>query len=201
MITLEDVMMILGHRTHGQPVTGWTDSSTSGLENECLMQFGTALRPNDHKGSGIKLTWFRSLKRRLPLTDWVSKKMYVKCHIILLFGTILFCDKSGATVHLKFLLLLRQFSNIKKFSWGSACLAHMYRSLCQASRYECKDMDDPLVLFHVWAWIRMPSIRPLPWNNYQLSEDQYRHWTTAYMRGRLDDLLPDGFLWDAYNSD
>ncbi|QHN88000.1 uncharacterized protein DS421_16g559980 [Arachis hypogaea] len=35
-ITLEDVAMILGLRTDGLPVTGSTDHSTSGLENECL---------------------------------------------------------------------------------------------------------------------------------------------------------------------
>ncbi|KAL4329128.1 hypothetical protein AHAS_Ahas13G0269100 [Arachis hypogaea] len=38
----------------------------------------------------------------------------------------------------------------------------MYRSLCQASRYDCKDMDGFLTLLLVWAWIWMPSIGPLP---------------------------------------
>ncbi|KAL4321523.1 hypothetical protein AHAS_Ahas14G0119000 [Arachis hypogaea] len=48
-------------------------------------------------------------------------------------------------------------------SWhGSACLAHMHRSLCRALRYDFKDMDGPLASFLAWAWIRMPSIRPLP---------------------------------------
>ncbi|RYQ93168.1 hypothetical protein Ahy_B09g099450 [Arachis hypogaea] len=117
-ITLEDVAMILGLRTDGLPVTGSIDHSTSELENECLAQFGVAFGPNDHKGSGIKLAWFRTLKRRQHLTD--------------------------------------------QFSWGSACLAHMYRSLCRASRYDFKDMDGPLALLLVWAWIRMPIIGPLP---------------------------------------
>ncbi|RYR21580.1 hypothetical protein Ahy_B03g066887 isoform E [Arachis hypogaea] len=70
--------------------------------------------------------------------------------------------KSGISVHWKYLPLLRDFSQIHKFSWGSACLAHMYRSLCRASRYDCKDMDGPLALLLVWAWIRMPTIGPLP---------------------------------------
>ncbi|QHO01424.1 uncharacterized protein DS421_13g414940 [Arachis hypogaea] len=38
----------------------------------------------------------------------------------------------------------------------------MYRSLCRASRYDCKDMDGFLTLLLVWAWIWMPSIGPLP---------------------------------------
>ncbi|RYR41207.1 hypothetical protein Ahy_A08g037601 [Arachis hypogaea] len=51
---------------------------------------------------------------------------YVKCHIMLLFGTIMFGDKSEAGVHWKFLPLLRNFGGIREFSWGSACLAHLY---------------------------------------------------------------------------
>ncbi|QHN80855.1 uncharacterized protein DS421_20g681770 [Arachis hypogaea] len=90
-------------------VTGSTDHSTSGLENECMTQFGIAPGPNDHRGSGVKLAWFGTLKRRQHLTD-----------------------------------------AIHKFSWGSACLAHMYRSLCRASRYDCKDIDGRSKTFLVY---------------------------------------------------
>ncbi|XP_072081221.1 serine/threonine-protein phosphatase 7 long form homolog [Arachis hypogaea] len=126
-----------------------------------------------------------------------------------LFGTTLFSDKSGISVHWKYLPLLRDFSQIHKFSWGSACLAHMYRSLCRALRYDCKDMDGPLALLLVWAWIRMPTIGPLPvdtsfplarrWNDYQPTTEHYKNWTTSDVRRRLDDLPLDGFVWDAYS--
>ncbi|RYR27968.1 hypothetical protein Ahy_B01g052035 [Arachis hypogaea] len=56
-------------QTDGLSVIGSTDHSTSGLENECLAQFGVVPGPNHHKGSGIKLAWFRTLKRRQHLTD------------------------------------------------------------------------------------------------------------------------------------
>ncbi|RYR16541.1 hypothetical protein Ahy_B04g073587 [Arachis hypogaea] len=61
------------HTFHLPHVTGSTDHSTSGLENECLAQSGVAPGPNDHKGSGIKLAWFRTLKRRQHLTDQASR--------------------------------------------------------------------------------------------------------------------------------
>ncbi|QHN83370.1 uncharacterized protein DS421_20g704190 [Arachis hypogaea] len=167
-ITLENVAMIFGLRTHGLPVTGSTDHSTSGLENECMTQFGIAPGPNDHRGSGVKLAWFRTLKR---------------------------CQHLADAIH--------------KFSWGSACLAHMYRSLGQASRYDCKDIDGPMPLLLVWAWLRMSSIGSLPmdtsfplvhrWHDYQSAIEQYKKWTTADIRRRLDDLSPDGFVWDAYS--
>ncbi|XP_020963352.1 protein MAIN-LIKE 2-like [Arachis ipaensis] len=98
-VTLEDVVIILGPPTNGLPVTGPTMSSFEALEAECLHQFGVTPRKTDCRGSFIKLTWFRSLKDRILLNDDVHIQMYVKCHIMLLFGTILFGDKSGAAVH------------------------------------------------------------------------------------------------------
>ncbi|KAL4288203.1 hypothetical protein AHAS_Ahas19G0262700 [Arachis hypogaea] len=103
---LEDVAMIFGLWTHGFSVTESSDHITSSLEIEFINQFGNVPRPNDHRGSGIKLSWFRNLKRNLHLTNQVSKKMYVKYHMMLLFVTTLFSEKSGITVHSRYLPLL-----------------------------------------------------------------------------------------------
>ncbi|XP_072084561.1 serine/threonine-protein phosphatase 7 long form homolog [Arachis hypogaea] len=111
-VTLEDVAMIFGLPTDGLPVTGMTLSSFEALEAECLHQFGVTPRKLDYRGSGIKLTWLRNLKERLQLTDENSIHVYVKCHIMLLIGTIFFGDKSGASVHWKFLPLLSDFASI-----------------------------------------------------------------------------------------
>ncbi|XP_072067008.1 serine/threonine-protein phosphatase 7 long form homolog [Arachis hypogaea] len=94
-VTLEDMAIILSLSTNGLPITGPTMSSVEALEAECLHQFGVAPRKTDCRGSFIKLTWFRGLKDRIVLNDDVHIQMYVKCHIMLLFGTILFRDKSG----------------------------------------------------------------------------------------------------------
>ncbi|XP_057719221.1 serine/threonine-protein phosphatase 7 long form homolog [Arachis stenosperma] len=153
--------MILGLSTDGLPVTGMTVSSFEALEAECLHQFGVAPRKSKCRGSGIKLTWLQDLKERLQLIDEESIQRYVKCHIMLLIGTILLGDKSGASVHWKFLPLLRDFGSIVQFSWGSACLAHLYRALCRTSRFECKEIDGSLTLLLVWAWIRLPFLAPV----------------------------------------
>ncbi|QHO42092.1 uncharacterized protein DS421_5g151280 [Arachis hypogaea] len=78
MITLEDVAMIFGLRTHGLPVTGSTDHNTSGLKNECMTQFGIAPVPNDHRRSGVKLVWFCTLKWRQHLTDACALEVFDK---------------------------------------------------------------------------------------------------------------------------
>ncbi|RYR77477.1 hypothetical protein Ahy_A01g001964 [Arachis hypogaea] len=79
---------------------------------------------------------------------------------MLLFGAILFGDKSGASVHWKFLPLFHDFGSIRQYSWGSACLAHMYRALCRASHFDCKKINDPLILLLTWVWIRLPYLAP-----------------------------------------
>ncbi|QHO42091.1 uncharacterized protein DS421_5g151270 [Arachis hypogaea] len=77
-ITLEDVALIFGLRTHGLPVTGSTDHNTSGLENECMIQFGIAPALNDHRRSRVKLARFRTLKRRQHLTDACALEVFDK---------------------------------------------------------------------------------------------------------------------------
>ncbi|KAL4287314.1 hypothetical protein AHAS_Ahas19G0173800 [Arachis hypogaea] len=76
---------------------------------------------------------------------------YVRCHVFCFTGTTLFPDKMMSMLSCKYLPLLRIFSQIRSYSWGSACLAYLYKSLCRVSHYDTKEMDSPLVLLYVWA--------------------------------------------------
>ncbi|XP_020971913.1 serine/threonine-protein phosphatase 7 long form homolog [Arachis ipaensis] len=205
-MTLEEVAVIFGLPTNGLPVTGPTMSSYEALEVECLHHFGVAPRKTECRGSFIKLTWFRRLKEHIVLDNDIQVQRYVKCHIMLLFGTIMFGDKSAAGVHWKFLPLLRNFGGIREFSWGSACLAHLYRALCRATRVDCKEIDGPLTLLLTWAWIRLPFLSPIlgnprvfplanRWRNWDRDERAYRFQSLAHYRRVLDDLQ-DGQVCD-----
>ncbi|QHO22830.1 uncharacterized protein DS421_12g358460 [Arachis hypogaea] len=211
-VTLEDVALILGLPTDGLPVTGMIMSSFEAFEAECLIQFGVAPLKLDCRGSCIKLTWLRNLKENLELTDDISIQRYVRCHIMLLIGTILFGDKSGAGVHWKFLPLLRDFVSIGQYSWGAASLAHLYRALCRASRYNCKEIDGPLRLLLCWAWMRLPYLSPLPreprsfplanrWRNWERGDRRYRYLKLDHFRKAFDELQEGQFVWVAYAVD
>ncbi|QHO01413.1 uncharacterized protein DS421_13g414830 [Arachis hypogaea] len=52
-----------------------TDSSTNGLENEFMTQFGIIPTTSDHKGSGVKLAWLCTLKRRMQLDTALGRQM------------------------------------------------------------------------------------------------------------------------------
>ncbi|RYQ98527.1 hypothetical protein Ahy_B07g086260 [Arachis hypogaea] len=66
-----------------------------------------------------------------------------------MFETVVIPNKSTTSLNSKFLPLLRDFHWILIYSWGAASLAHLYRSLCCASRFNCKEMDGPLILLFV----------------------------------------------------
>ncbi|MED6189572.1 hypothetical protein PIB30_097307 [Stylosanthes scabra] len=91
-----------------------------------------------------------------------------RCAMIRLDAYFLFVwelDILGQVYYLclwKFVQLLQDFESICGYSWGFACLAHLYRALCRASRYDCKEMDSPQTLLITWAWERMPWIAPIP---------------------------------------
>ncbi|XP_057728089.1 serine/threonine-protein phosphatase 7 long form homolog [Arachis stenosperma] len=106
-------------------------------------------------------------------------------------------------------VILRSLSS--GYSWGAASLAHLYRSLCRASRFNCKKMDGPLILLFVWAWERMPFLAPIPrdqlsnigvplarWWSHWRRHTRYIRRPTAHFRRGLDDMGVDDFIWRPY---
>ncbi|KAL4329871.1 hypothetical protein AHAS_Ahas13G0343400 [Arachis hypogaea] len=75
--------------------------------------------------------------------------MLFRCYIFFLIRISLFPDKSTSMASCKYLPLLSNFSEIRSYSWGSTCVAYLYKSLCRVSRYDMKEMDGSLVLLHV----------------------------------------------------
>ncbi|QHO22634.1 uncharacterized protein DS421_12g356920 [Arachis hypogaea] len=159
---LEDIALIPDIPINGLPVIGTTMTSQEAMESECLHQFGVAPRTSNCRKSYIKMTWIKNVKDGIILNDRVAMEKYVKCRILLLFGSILFADKSRSAVHWKFLPLLRDFSRIHKISWGSTSLAYLYRVLCRATRFDYKEIDGLLTLLYIWAWIYMLFLAPIP---------------------------------------
>ncbi|RYR14704.1 hypothetical protein Ahy_B04g071371 [Arachis hypogaea] len=111
--------------------------------------------------------------------------------------SILFTDKSTAYAHAKYLPLLRDFEQIHTYSWGSACLAHLYRALCRASRYDTKEMDGPLNLLFVWTWERMSCLAPVPRQTLPPAEIPVaRRWSHSE---RTTAWLSNTFEWRLYH--
>ncbi|XP_039134290.1 serine/threonine-protein phosphatase 7 long form homolog [Dioscorea cayenensis subsp. rotundata] len=77
---------------------------------------------------------------------------YAHAYILRLIDCVLMPDMSQNTVHLKQLPHLRDFTEAERYSWGSACLAILYRSLCRTSNKDMKNISGSMILFQSWAW-------------------------------------------------
>ncbi|MED6173798.1 hypothetical protein PIB30_063039 [Stylosanthes scabra] len=75
----------------------WLDrTSVEALKGECMLNFGVQPDDSDIKASSfIKISWIRRVKNSIRFIDEESMNRYVRLHIMELFETTLFCDKSS----------------------------------------------------------------------------------------------------------
>ncbi|KAH1228472.1 Serine/threonine-protein phosphatase 7 long form [Glycine max] len=170
-ITLEDVALHLGIRVNGRVVIG---PSFLHWDELCDKLLGEVLPDNAHKGAALKLTWLLSILCT-PLLEQPIHQLQCRCkaYIMYMIGGALIPNKSGNRVHLMYLNLLRDFDNIKKYSWGSACLANLYRELCRASLEVGRVLGGYAILLQSWVWYHMPFIAqrvPQPKTTYLLAK-------------------------------
>ena len=69
-------------------------------------------------------------------------------------------DKSGDRMHLMFLGFLRNLRDPPQYSWGSGCLAWLYRELCRANEKGTSQIGGVGTLVQYWAWARLPFLCP-----------------------------------------
>lgn len=163
-VTLQDVAVLLGLRVHGRAVTGPPHDDWAGLAEELL-----GVRPGVDEVSGkpvldgsfLRTTWLRRHFSQLPAgADDITVQRYSRAYILALLGSILFADKSGDSVSLFYLPILRDLDAASAYSWASATLAFLYRQLCRASRRGAREMGGPLVLLQLWSWEHLLIGRP-----------------------------------------
>jgi len=86
---------------------------------------------------------------------------HARAYILGLIGGILMPDKTGNKVHLMYTNYLTNLRRSKRYSWGSACLAVLYREMCKAIDERARTMGGCASLLQSWAWFRMPFIAPI----------------------------------------
>ena len=139
-ITLQDIEVMLGIPVDGLPVTGRTDLKWSEVYRDLLGHDPPLVIPNSNKstlaGARIKYNWLDEQFATPPAVDVGDKVMqqHARYHLLVWMGALLFMDKSADRVSLFTLPLLNPISNARRYSWGSAALAWLYRQLCSASK-------------------------------------------------------------------
>ena len=100
--------------------------------------------------SSISLRWLcDQLSTLAPESDKVTLERSARGFILALMGSFLFANKKGVHVHLCFLPLLQDLTQIAAYSWGGAVLAHTYRELCRAILDRRRGISECITLLQV----------------------------------------------------
>ncbi|XP_075645101.1 serine/threonine-protein phosphatase 7 long form homolog [Castanea sativa] len=154
----------------------------------CVELLGFGVPENDNQTLvGQRILISRLVERiAKPLPHDATEEQvhqYARCYILALLGDKIFMDKSGDRVHLMFLEFLRNLHDPPKYSWGSGCLAWLYRELCRASDKEASQIGGAL-------WVRVPSPKSRPSGT-----------TLIHYREQLVRMQPDQIIWQPYEAD
>ncbi|XP_071916738.1 serine/threonine-protein phosphatase 7 long form homolog isoform X2 [Coffea arabica] len=216
-VTLQDVEVLWGLPIDGPPVIGIdTTHSVQEWVNLCEELLGFSPLMSDFDGRRLKLGCLsRVLDAGLPpdASD-VHCRQRARIYLLLLLGGHLLSDKSGNKVPLLYMPLLRDLETVGQYSWGSAILATLYRSLCSATSPYRSSIAGPLMLLQLWAWERIPTVRPdrvhplehypgpygARWN-VQFDVHRVARHVVSIFRDQLTGLRAREFIWQPYSDD
>ncbi|PNX84522.1 serine/threonine-protein phosphatase 7 long form-like protein [Trifolium pratense] len=106
--------------------------------------------------SPSEVSWKEDCEKLLGVMPQKEERAY----ILILIGGLLMPDKSSNRVHLCWLPLLKDLEKAGEYSWGSACLATLYRNLCKSSQAGVLSIGGCALLLQTWGWSRMSKIAP-----------------------------------------
>jgi hypothetical protein len=152
-ITLDDVDLLLNI-----PITGRTVSmETFEHENDVDMlarALDVSMREAEAEicSGSVRLEWLRNRFGNFnkQLANYPSSECVARAYLLYMLGCTLFVDKSSVRVPVSFLRLLENLEEVNMYSWGAACLAHLYRQLGCASRYATTQIAGYTTLIEVF---------------------------------------------------
>lgn len=159
-ITLQDVEVLFGLRVDGRVVSGRSDRQKEEWFNRCEKLLGFRPGPNDVTPSMINASALQGGPELQANSPDEAVQQSTRLLIMQLLGGLLFPDTTRKHVRLYFLDLLEDLREAGQYSWGSAVLAFLYRSMCRAADFQYSSLGGCLVLLQIWAWERLPMVRP-----------------------------------------
>ncbi|MFQ6668183.1 hypothetical protein Gotur_033929 [Gossypium turneri] len=149
--------MQLGLPIHGTLVTGV--SSFTDPAALCYQLLGDSPEDEESNFTSLKFTWLKAKFGQLSANATEDELMCAaQAYIMHILKGVLMPDANNNKVHMMYLPLLAELSNVRSYSWGSAVLAVLYRELCRATNPDVVDMGGCLTLLQSWALYRMPFL-------------------------------------------
>ncbi|XBI16166.1 hypothetical protein VPH35_058467 [Triticum aestivum] len=200
-VTLEDVSLITGLAIDGMPLCMSTDSDgwrekmialigKAPTEAEADVEEGEEPKKKERKAAGAAFTWIQANFAHCPAdaTDDVIQT-HARVYMWYVVSRTLFPDSTGKNAPWMWLKALTVFD--RKWSWGSATLAYLYRQLDDAC---CRITDRAgiggnILLLSVWSWDVVSEMT----NDVNLMYQKYI--------AELDTIRPEQVEWQPYGAD
>ncbi|XP_012830041.1 PREDICTED: uncharacterized protein LOC105951197 [Erythranthe guttata] len=204
-ITLHDVQMILGANVEGRVVVPRYDEVIE--RTNCVYLLSEVLNLEfeeiDESWKRGGPTW-RMIQGQLLIPDTPMRRR-VQIYLVFLLGSILFPDKTCDRVKPWYMHVLEDsmLDQVGTYSWGSACLANLYRELGICSRAQSRGLASVL---DIRVFPEIPPAggeRALP-----RFQPRCKRWnappkagTLEHIRGLLDNMTTDDVEWLPYGRD
>ncbi|XP_031102618.1 uncharacterized protein LOC116006405 [Ipomoea triloba] len=146
-ISLMDVVLILGLRVTGNPVSIGDNTPFLNLE----------------RGYGAVL-WNRkitvaSVEERLESLGETDDDDFLRLFLLYMFGTLLFPTTNGK-IDSRYVYLLRDVDNVDQFAWGAAVLEDLFYWLSKRKRDNVQYVGGCLILLQIWCYEHIDIARP-----------------------------------------
>ncbi|XP_047058118.1 protein MAINTENANCE OF MERISTEMS-like [Lolium rigidum] len=188
-------------RYHGTADMPYDERYTEFIQPTGLLPFIT-LHPQieDHGNeirapAGAPFAWIRTNFGKL-LPEGAERdtiRTYTRVYLWYMLSRTLFADSGGKLAHWCWLKALTVLE--RRWSWGTAALAYLYRQLDEACRRTGSGgIGGCLLLLSVWSWDRLSVGRPRiltarPWPHYRHNLDREPTW--AYLWDNVSEMTSD----------
>ncbi|XP_072056362.1 serine/threonine-protein phosphatase 7 long form homolog [Arachis hypogaea] len=117
--------------------------------------------PSQVQKYAVNCSWFQETFGECPEdADDDTVRRYARAYIMMLLGTLLFADKSGNRIHIRWLPYVARLEELGTYSWGSAALAWLYQCMCRVANRHVVKLAGPLQLLQSWIFWHFPRFRP-----------------------------------------
>ncbi|MFQ6665572.1 hypothetical protein Gotur_032269, partial [Gossypium turneri] len=134
-----DVRLALGIPIDGSSVTEVTKFTEPVAL--CYQLLGDSPEDDETNFMGLKFTWLKAKFGQLSANATEGELMCTaRAYIMHIIRGVLMPDANNNKVHMMYLPLLADLTNVRSCSWGSAVLAVLYRELCWTTNPSVVDM-------------------------------------------------------------
>ncbi|KAF6166493.1 hypothetical protein GIB67_038230 [Kingdonia uniflora] len=92
----------------------------------------------------------------------LTTRSVARAYMLYVLGSFLFPTKNGTDVSARYLIMFATDKVAKKWSWGSAVLAHMYYNLGATSRDDARQFACCTTLLESWIFAHFPKLGGIP---------------------------------------